>query len=327
MGSAASVGHTLIAEQLKQVEVCFSEELRSSLPHVNNLVEHVSKFRGKMLRPMLVLLSGLAANEKVILNATHITLATVVEMVHMSTLVHDDVLDGAEVRRRGATIHHLHGNEAAVLLGDYLISHAFHLCSSLNTQEYSRLVSHATNIVCEGELTQNFNRNNWDLSEEVYYDIIYRKTAALTEVCCRLGAMVSAPNQASVDALAAYGKFAGMAFQIIDDVLDLVGEQKTVGKTLGSDIEKGKLTLPMLHFIRNAAPQHRDLLIDLLGSQEVDRVERVRQLVAPSSSVVFARKEAEKFVDRAITSLQILPATEARDVLTDMAHFITARQV
>lgn len=324
---AAEVGQLLIAEQMKQVESCFEQELKSSIAPVNQLVAHVSKFRGKMLRPMLVLLSGLAAGKDTKLNNSHITLATVVEMVHMATLVHDDILDGAEVRRRGATIHYLHGNEAAVLLGDYLISHAFHLCSSLHSQEYARLVGHATNVVCEGELTQNFNRNNWHLTEETYYDIIYRKTAALTEVCCKLGAMVTTEDQRAVTALAAYGKFAGMAFQIIDDVLDLVGEQKTVGKTLGSDIEKGKLTLPMLHFLKHAAPQHRDLLIDLLGSQDTDRGDRVRQLVAPSPSIAFARDKAEEFVNRAIDSLKELPETDARTVLAEMAHFITARQV
>lgn len=324
---AADVGFQLIAEQIKQVEACFAQELQSNLAPVNQLVTHVSKFRGKMLRPMLVLLSGLAADSSAKLNKSHVALATVVEMIHMATLVHDDILDGAEVRRRGATIHYLHGNEAAVLLGDYLLSHAYYLCASLNTQEYSRIIGHTTNVVCEGELTQNYNRNNWHLTEETYYDIIYRKTAALTESCCRLGAMVSSNDDVVVKSLAAYGKFAGMAFQIIDDVLDLVGEQKTVGKTLGSDIEKGKLTLPMLHFLKHAAPQHRDLLVDLLGSKDADRAERVRQLVAPSESIVFARQEAEKYVERAIGALSELPETEARTVLTAMAHFITARKV
>src|SRR6266704_925264 len=175
-----------IAPQLSGVDRLFSTELDSRLECVNALVRHVSRFRGKMLRPCLVLLSGRCCGE---LNDAHVTIATVVEMVHMATLVHDDVLDEAELRRKGATINHLHGNEAAVLLGDYLISHAYHLCSSLNdadgsgqAQQASRLIAHTTNIVCEGELTQNYNRRNWKLDEKTYYLIIYRKTAALTEV-------------------------------------------------------------------------------------------------------------------------------------------------
>lgn len=323
----------LIAPQLAAVDALFARELTSDLPNVNELVTHVAKFRGKMLRPMLVLLSGLAASDSHGHNGLsddHVTLATVVEMVHMATLVHDDILDGAEIRRKGATINHLHGNEAAVLLGDFLISHAYHLCSSLGGgagggQAASRLIAHTTNIVCEGELTQNFNRRNWKLDEKTYYLIIYRKTAALIESCCRLGAMFSTRRAAHIEALATYGKQMGLAFQIVDDILDICGQQKTVGKSLGSDIEKGKLTLPMIHFLRHAAPQHRDLLIGLLESQEHDRIEHVRQLLAPSDSIAYARAQAERLVEEAIAALRTLPDTPARQALIQAAHYVTAR--
>jgi octaprenyl-diphosphate synthase len=325
--AAVTTLHHLISPQLAAVETLFTRELVSELPHVNTLVTHVSKFRGKMLRPMLVLISGLAATDDgATLTDAHVVLATVVEMVHMATLVHDDILDGAEVRRRGATINHLHGNEAAVLLGDYLISHAFHLCSSLDSQEASRLIGHTTNLVCEGELTQNANRGNWKLDEKTYYQIIYRKTAILTENCCRLGAMTSTPRKPWIDALSTYGKQLGLAFQIVDDILDICGQQKTVGKSLGTDIEKGKLTLPMIHFLKHAAPQHRELLIDLLESREHDRVERVRQLLGPSDSIGYARREAQKLVDQAIVAIRTLPHSEARDVLIEMAHYVTSRE-
>lgn len=319
-----------IAPYLKAVDDLFAQELVSDLPNVNQLVAHVAKFRGKMLRPMLVLLAGQAAAERpdFRLTRSHVTLATVVEMVHMATLVHDDILDGAEIRRRGATVNHLHGNEAAVLLGDYLISHAYHLCSSLDSgggQEASRLIAHTTNVVCEGELTQNYHRLNWKLDEKTYQLIIYRKTAALTETCCRLGALCSTARPAWIDALTTYGRQIGLAFQIVDDILDICGSQKTVGKSLGTDIEKGKLTLPMIHFLKNAAPQHRDLLIGLLESDEHDRVERVRQLLAPSESIAYARDQAERLIAEALRALQILPRNEAREALTEAAHFITAR--
>lgn len=324
--AAATALASLIAPQLKAVDDLFAKELASDLPHVNQLVTHVAKFRGKMLRPMLVLLSGLAAGEKEQpLSEKHITLATVVEMVHMATLVHDDILDGAEVRRKGATINYLHGNEAAVLLGDFLISHAYHLCSSIESQDASRLIAHTTNIVCEGELTQNFNRGNWKLDEKTYNLIIYRKTAALTEACCKVGAMFSTQRKEWVAAMAHYGRQIGMAFQIVDDILDICGNQKSVGKSLGTDIEKGKLTLPMIHFLKHAAPQHRELLVGLLESQEHDRVERVRQLLSPSDSIRYARSEAQRLVDEAIAALRILPASEAREVLIEAAQYVTAR--
>jgi octaprenyl-diphosphate synthase len=316
----------LITPQLAAVDVLFAKELTSDLPNVNDLVTHVAKFRGKMLRPMLVLLSGLAASESVNpLTDDHVTLATVVEMVHMATLVHDDILDGAEIRRKGATINHLHGNEAAVLLGDFLISHAYHLCSSLESQAASRLIAHTTNIVCEGELTQNYNRGNWKLDEKTYYLIIYRKTAALTETCCRLGAMFATERAAHIEALATYGRQMGLAFQIVDDILDICGQQKTVGKSLGTDIEKGKLTLPMIHFLKHAAPQHRELLIGLLESQEHDRIEHVRQLVAPSESIAYARREAERLVKESIAAVRTLPPSPAREALIEAAYYVTAR--
>ena len=317
----------LIAPQLRAVDELFAKELVSDLPNVNQLVTHEGKYRGKMQRPMLVLLAGKAAAERsdFRLGHAHVAVATVVEMVHMATLVHDDILDGAEIRRRGATINHLHGNEAAVLLGDFLISHAYHLCSSLDSQAASRLIARTTNVVCEGELTQNYNRLNWQLDEKTYYLIIYRKTAALTEACCQLGAMFSTQRPEWVEALATYGRQMGLAFQIVDDILDICGSQKMVGKSLGTDIEKGKLTLPMIHFLQNAAPQHRDLLIALLESTEHDRVEHVRQLLSPSESVAYARSEAERLISEAIRALQILPPSEAREALIDAAHYVTAR--
>jgi octaprenyl-diphosphate synthase len=165
-----------IRSELQEVESLFHQELSSELSCVNTLIRHVSRFRGKMLRPSLVLLCGKACGP---IGRPHIVVGTVVEMVHMATLVHDDVLDDAELRRKGATINHLRGNEAAVLLGDYLISHSYHLCSSLDSQLASRLIGRATNLVCEGELLQIDHRNDIDLDEETYLKIISRKTSAL----------------------------------------------------------------------------------------------------------------------------------------------------
>src|SRR5450432_751146 len=214
-----------IAPQLAAVEKRFAAELSSDLSCVNTLIKHVSRFRGKMLRPLLVLLSGRATGK---VTEAHTVLATVVEMVHMATLVHDDVLDDAELRRKGATINHLRGNEAAVLLGDYLISHSFHLCSSLDSQYASRLIGQTTNQVCEGELLQIHNRNNLDLDEETYLKIISRKTAVLCASCCLLGAKFADADEATCERMRIFGMSLGTAFQIQDDILDIVGDQSTV---------------------------------------------------------------------------------------------------
>jgi octaprenyl-diphosphate synthase len=314
-----------IAPQLRAVNQLFSGELKSELSCVNTLVRHVSRFRGKMLRPILVLLSGKAAAPTSEPTDAHVVIATVVEMVHMATLVHDDVLDEAELRRKGATINHLRGNEAAVLLGDYLISHSYHLCSSLDSQRASRIIAATTNQVCEGELLQIENRNNYDLSEETYLKIITCKTAILTAACCRLGAMLSGADELTVKQFETYGLSVGTAFQIQDDILDIVGETRTVGKTLGIDVAKGKLTLPMIHFLANAPHEHRALLRSLLSSRDADKVEKIRQLILPSDAIEYARDRARALVDRARSALVDLPESEAKRVLTNMAEFVISR--
>ena len=311
-----------IAPQLAAVDVMFRAELNSEITCVNALVKHVGRFRGKMLRPMLVLLSGKACGQ---LTDAHVTIATVVEMVHMATLVHDDVLDEAELRRKGATINHLRGNEAAVLLGDYLISHSYHLCSSLDSQLASRTIARTTNRVCEGELLQIDNRNNLDLSEETYLQIITRKTASLCATCCGLGATLAGGTKEQIEALETFGLALGVAFQIQDDILDIVGDAGTVGKTLGIDLEKQKMTLPVIHFMQTAPQEHRLLLRSLIASRDADKIERIRNLILPSKSIDYARDRARQLVDKARGALADLPQSEARGVLDTMAEFVVTR--
>jgi len=333
MTSALASLTDLIRPQLAAVDELFHAELASDLKCVNTLVKHVSRFRGKMLRPCLVLLTAKAVNSASPLNGDHVKLATVVEMVHMATLVHDDVLDEAELRRKGATINHLRGNEAAVILGDYLISHSYHLCSDVDNQAWglppqyaSRLIARTTNDVCSGELLQLDNRNNIDLDEQTYLEIIKRKTAVLTAVCCRLGAAFAGGTEAVIDAMDLYGLSLGVAFQIQDDILDLVGDAGSVGKTLGIDIEKGKMTLPLIHFMQTAPAEHRALLRSLLiEGGDADRGEKIRNLILPSGSLQYARDRARALVDRARNCLSILPDSQARHVLDTMAEFVVNR--
>jgi octaprenyl-diphosphate synthase len=268
--------------------------------------------------------SGAAGNAAPLTDA-HVTIATVVEMVHMATLVHDDVLDEAELRRKGATLNHLRGNEAAVLLGDYLISHSYHLCASLGSQYASRMIARTTNEVCEGELLQIDNRNRLELSEETYYQIITRKTAILCAASCALGAKLAGADEETVERLRTYGLSLGIAFQIQDDILDIVGDAGTVGKTLGIDIEKGKMTLPMIHFLRTAPKEHRVLLRTLLESRDHDKGEKIRNLILPSKSISYARDAARGYVDRARTAIADLPDTDAKHVLDTMAEFVINR--
>src|SRR5687767_14491874 len=311
-----------IGPQLAGVDELFRRELVSELGCVNTLVKHVARFRGKMLRPILLLLSGKACGE---LTDAHVTLATVVEMVHMATLVHDDVLDEAELRRKGATINHLRGNEAAVMLGDYLISHSYHLCSSLDSQLASRLIARTTNQVCEGELLQIANRNNVELDEDTYLEIITRKTASLCAMCSLLGAEFAGAGKTVVGRMELFGLSLGIAFQIQDDILDIAGDTDTVGKTLGIDLEKGKMTLPIIHFLRHAPVEHRALLRSLLASNDPNEAERIRKMILPSRSMEYAREKARQYARRAREALGTLPDSDARRVLETMAEFVVTR--
>lgn len=330
---------------LRDVQDRFGAELRSDTPCVNDLVTHVERFRGKMLRPNLVLVSAMAVAESEDLGELHddvVTVAAVCEMVHMATLVHDDVLDDAQVRRRGATINQLRGNEAAVMLGDYLISHAYHLCTSLGRPEISRAVAHATNTLCEGELLQLSNRHNLGLSEAVYYEIVRRKTAALCGLCCELPIQlrdsdrVRNGSQALRQAFFAYGEKLGIAFQIVDDILDLSGDEQTVGKSVARDLAKGKLTLPVIRHLDQADPHERQAVEELivqaaapeLAEHEANALAKsVAQRVIASGAMDAARQQARQLVGEAVDEvLACVGPSDARDMMELMATTVIDRR-
>ncbi len=337
----APKGSLIVAQWLERelalVEARFSAELLSDLPCVNELVSHVERYRGKMLRPSLVLTSSLVSGggepSETTADEAQRTVAAVVEMIHMATLVHDDVLDEAQMRRQGRTVNELAGNETAVMLGDYLFSHAYHMVSSLERPAIARVLCDATNTVCEGELLQLANRNNWELDEPTYFQIIDRKTAALCGVSCRVGAMLSGANSRQVEALVDYGMKLGVAFQIIDDLLDLTGDPAVVGKSLGRDLDKGKLTLPLIHHLQLTRKERGRLATALSrlpkdGSASLDAalLREVPGLLAATGSLDYARQRARQCVAEAQKSLQELPASITRDFLHQVAEAVVTRK-
>lgn len=327
-----------IATTLTRVEDRFDQQLRSDLPPVSKLCTHIERYRGKMLRPTLVLLAGLAADPRPeaatappesIISADHITIAAVCEMVHMATLVHDDVLDEAQTRRRGETINRLHGNEAAVILGDYLIASAYHLCSQLADQAVALEIGRVSMTLCAGELLQLHHRRDYSLDEPTYFEILDRKTAALIAASASLGARASGAQSPITEALAAYGRKLGIAFQIQDDLLDLTSQDSVVGKPTGRDVEKGKLTLPLIHHLNTADPATRGRTLRLLEAMDEHSTTASRSsLLAAlnaSDSVRHARETAERLVNEARTSLSALPDTSAKRMLTAMAQAVITR--
>lgn len=320
-----------LADELSHVEKLFAQELQCPLDCVNKLVAHVEHYRGKRLRPLLVLVAGMASSQDgSTITLKHRILATVVEMVHMATLVHDDILDEADVRRGGPTVNTLRGNETAVMLGDYMISHAYHLCSSIDNQAVAREVANTTNIVCEGELLQLANRENWELDEKVYYQIIDRKTASLCGTCCKLAASLNDQSTEIQNALDNFGRNLGVAFQIIDDLLDLTGDESTVGKSTGRDLTKGKLTLPLIHYRTHAPESQRKQFIKLLEEQSQNDVDvvnnQIRKMVTELGSVEFSSKRASELIHEAQQALLVLPDTPARKLLHEMAGAVLTRQ-
>jgi len=314
-----------IAAELEEVERILVRVLRSRYPAVAEVVDHVRHYRGKRLRPVLLLFTARACGR---VTPAHPVLGAVVEMIHTATLVHDDVLDGASVRRHVATVNARWGNQTSVLLGDYLFTHAFHLASTLDDVRACRLIGLATNRVCEGEMCQGLQRGNFELTEDEYVDVIDGKTAELIACCCHLGALYSGAPEAVVQSLARYGRYVGLAFQIADDLLDLIGEEQSAGKSLGTDLEQQKLTLPLIHLLQQGpaalAGKARQLLTgDAPGPRQR---ELLRPALQESGSLDYARSRAEDYAARARRELACLPAGSYRTILEALTERVVHRE-
>jgi octaprenyl-diphosphate synthase len=311
-----------IADELAAAERIFQAELGSRFPFVQLLVDHCADFQGKRLRPSLVLLCGKACGGT---TQDHAVLAAVVEMIHTATLVHDDVLDDAVIRRHAATVNAEWGNETAVLLGDFLFTHAFHLAASLDSTRACRWIGQATNRVCEGEMQQVHSRGNFDLDESDYLEIIEGKTAELTAVSCRLGAFYSGAPESTVSALDRYGRSLGVAFQIADDVLDIWGEERVTGKSLGTDFEKQKLTLPLIRFLSLTEPAAVASCRALLSEATTEARRRLRPSLEQSGALDYAWQRARQYVKQAVDALDCLADSEAKSVLRTLAQYVIRR--
>ena len=311
-----------IARELEEVERIFAGAIRNKQPGIAELVEHVSLYRGKRLRPALLLMVGSACGQ---LTPAHCVLGAVVELIHTATLVHDDVLDGAIVRRHVDTVNSRWGTQVSVLLGDYLFTHAFHLCTTLGSTQVCEIIGAATNRTCEAELLQGLHQGNLALTEQVYLEIIDGKTAELLSCSARLGALMSGMPDDVVEKLARYGRLLGMAFQIADDLLDLVGDEKTTGKSLGTDVEQQKMTLPLIRLLgansNGVAAKVRQILADP-GNH---KCEALRPYLQESGALANAQRRAEDFALEARQLLECLPPSRARDILTMVCDRVVHR--
>lgn len=311
-----------LAGDLEEVERILHETMSSPRSGMQRLLNHVGQYRGKRLRPTLLLLTAHACGKVV---PAHHVLAAVVEMIHTATLVHDDVLDSATIRRHVSTVNAVWGNQTSILLGDFLFTHAFHLSSTLDDATVCRLIGESTNRLCEGELHQVTQQGNLELSEEEYFDIIDAKTAELTACSCRLGALYSDAAPEVVERLTTFGRCLGLAFQIADDLLDLAGDEQTTGKSLGSDADQQKLTLPLIHLLANApAEQAKRVRALLLAPGNHKRGALVAEL-SSSGALDYARRRAEGFAAQASAQLECLPPSPGKSILACLPQRVVHR--
>ncbi len=326
-GSATAVSpithvYAPIQAELDEVEEILRAELRSDNPYVDELVRYGCLLGGKRLRPTLLLLTAKALGH---LTREHLILGAVVEMIHTATLVHDDVLDEADTRRHLATVNSRWDNKASVLLGDYLFTHSFYLASTTESVWACREIGRATNIVCEGELRQKGCRGDFSMTEQEYYDIIAAKTAELTACSCRLGAYYAGGSPEVVEQLTCFGRDLGIAFQIVDDILDLQGDEATTGKSLGTDLEQQKPTLPIIHALEHVAAHRRDELLNLLGGETAPSRESLLPWLLEHDSIEYSFAIAKRFARSALDNLACLDASEAAQTLRLLTSFVVER--
>ncbi|MAT16763.1 MAG: polyprenyl synthetase [Planctomyces sp.] len=311
-----------VGSDLLRSEQIYAEELKTDQPVIRDIYAHVSKFRGKRIRPTLLLLTADACGG---VNANHQILAAVVEMIHTATLVHDDVLDDANTRRHVATVNSRWNTETSVLFGDYLFTHSFHLASSLESTYACRKIGHSTNIVCEGELTQISERGNLDLTEERYFEIINGKTAELCAVSCQLGAYYAECSEEEVAALEQFGRDLGCAFQIADDILDIMGEETQAGKSLGSDFYKQKMTLPLIRLLQLAEPGDAEIIRGLLATPSEENWRKLTPYLNEYRAIDSARQTASDYATSARANLAKLPQSDSRTILEELTDFAIQR--
>ena len=309
-----------VADELSQVEARLAEVLTPATPETTALTEHINRHKGKRLRPLLTLLAGKVCGP---LTPQHVDLAAIVEMIHAASLIHDDVVDAADMRRRLPSVNVKWGNEVAVLLGDFVFSKAFSVLSALDSPSATAILCRATTHMCEGEMRQLLRRFDATLTEDEYLEIIDAKTAELFAVSCRLGAGASGAARQLAATLSRYGRGVGMAFQIADDCLDLTGDQAKVGKTLHTDLETGRLTLPLIHAMKQESEGIRDLVFPQHGPVQRGAIV---QAMARHDALAYSRDTASRFCREAKALLRPLPNTPCKQSLLALADLAIERQ-
>jgi len=314
--------YQLIADDRTAVDTLITQRLRSEVVLINQIGHYIINSGGKRLRPVLLLLTARAFGYQ---GTDHHELAAVVEFIHTATLLHDDVVDGSELRRGKETANNVWGNEASVLVGDFLYSRAFQMMVSVNNMRVMEILSETTNTIAEGEVKQLLNVHNADLDEEGYLDVIRSKTAKLFESSAQLGAVLTGRSAEEERAMADYGMYLGTAFQLIDDALDYSASSEDLGKNIGDDLAEGKPTLPLIHVINQGTPEQAALVREALEQGGRDRIDEISAAIESAGAIAYTSRSAQKEADKAIAALAVLEDSPYKEALITLANFAVQR--
>ncbi|MBR9906942.1 MAG: octaprenyl diphosphate synthase [Gammaproteobacteria bacterium] len=315
--------NTLMAADMNGVNQLIGAELRSDVALINQLGLYIVNSGGKRLRPLLAVTAARAVGYQ---GAGHLTLATIIEFIHTATLLHDDVVDASELRRGKETANAVFGNEASVLVGDFLYTRAFQLMVTLDSMKVMKILADATNIISEGEVLQLMNCNDPDTTETSYFDVIYGKTGKLFEAATQLGAVLAGQSQAVEDALAAYGRHLGTAFQLVDDLLDYTADSDVMGKQAGDDLAEGKPTLPLLYAMWNGNEVEQTMIRTAIeNGNGRDQLQPILAAMQRTGALDYTRDRALAEAKLAQQQLDQLPASAHRDALHALADIAVDR--
>ena len=312
----------LVRPDLDAVDAMIRARLKSAVPLVDQVAEHIIGGGGKRLRPLLCVLAGRACG---IGNDKHVEAAVFIEFVHTATLLHDDVVDGSQKRRGRATANNIFGNQASVLVGDFVYSRAFQMMATVGSQRVMEIMADATNVIAEGEVLQLMNAHDPETTEQRYLEVIYRKTGRLFEAGAEVAAVLAGAPPVHQAALAAFGKHLGTAYQLIDDVLDYKSDPATRGKNLGDDLAEGKPTLPLLHALRHGNDEQRALIRLAIEQGGLAQLGPIVEAIENTGGLDYAINFAQRETAQALTALDSLPDTRYRKALAGLARFALER--
>ena len=314
--------YTVVDSDFSAVNQLIVDSLSSNVPLVEEISSYLISAGGKRLRPLLVLLAAKACGYG---KQQHINLATVIEFLHTAMLLHDDVVDASALRRGRKTANANWGNAASVLVGDFLHSRAFEMMVEIGDMRVMQILSLATNTIAEGEVQQLSNIRNPDITEASYMEVISRKTAMLFQAASHSGAVLANASEDQREGLKQYGLHLGLAFQLVDDVLDYQGTTVDLGKNVGDDLAEGKVTLPLIIAMRNGNSRQVEFVKQAILSGGVENLEEIAEIVKTTAGLKYTTELAEKEIKQAIQCLSHLPDSEYKDAMLSLAKFTANR--